>query len=218
MLATLAGSACEKPAPPPPAASWPPGTVLVMNGQPISAEEVDRIGSDFALLEPADSLLQLRRLALTNVIFPRIATATAHPGERAKMRELAESYRTALVAGTLPAGPLAGPLERDHKGHMLDVGLEIWSFGIEAEIDRWSPVIETVGTFQLARVKKREPGRTPASTELTIGAFDFPYVDVASRRKQVDEAIDHSHLVIVDESWREVVPAAWIYRMRGETP
>jgi hypothetical protein len=218
MIAAIAGGACEKPAAPAPAASWPAGTVLVMNGQPISAEEVDRIGADFAQVEPHDSLTQLRRLALTNVIFPRIAAATAYADRRAQMLSQAQSYREALAAGNLPSGPLAGPMEIEHKGGLLDIGMEIWHYALDAQIDRWSPVLETVGSFQIARVRKRWPGRTPALTQFVVGVFDFRYADTSHNRKAIEDAIDHSRLVIVDEAWREIVPTAWIYRMRGETP
>lgn len=218
MLAALVGSACGEAASPAPAPNWPAGTVLVMNGEPISAEEVDRIGSDFALLEPADALIQLRRLALTNVIFPRIAAASADPKRRAEMRSQAETYRAALVAGTLPTGPLAGPMETEHKGSLLDLGMEIWSFALQAEVDQWSPVLESAGSYQIARVKKRWPGRSPGLSRFLVGVYEFPYIDTTNRHKSIDAAIDRSRLVIVDEAWREVVPTVWVHRMRGETP
>jgi hypothetical protein len=217
LAATLTAAACAKSAPAAAAPSWPAGTVLAVDGVPISAEEVDRVGSAFASVEPNDSVSQLRRLALTNVIFPRIAAANANSKRRAEALALAESYRAALVDGTLPSGPLAGPMEVERTGKLLDIGLEVWSFALDAEIDRWSPVLETAGSFEVARVKKRTPGPSPGWTRFTVGLYDFPYVD-DDRRKAIDEAIDRSRLVIVDESWREVVPTAWIYRMRGGAP
>ena len=213
----LALGACTKAAPATVAPSWPAGTVLVLDGEPISAAEVDRVGSAFATVEPTDSLAQLRRLALTNVIFPRIAAATANAERRASARALAEEYRAALTAGTTAPAPLAGPGEVDHEGRMTEIGLEVWCFALDAEIGKWSPVLETVGAFQIARVKKRVDGPSPGWTQFKVGVYDFPYVD-GDRHKAVDEAIDRSRLVFVDESWREVVPTAWIYRMRGGTP
>jgi hypothetical protein len=218
IAATLTGSACERSTPATPAPSWPAGTVLALNGRPITAAEVDRVGSGFALMEPNDSLAQLRRLALTNVIIPRIAAADANPERRSEMGALAESYRAALVAGTMPPGPLAGPMEEERKGRLFALGLEVWNFALDAEIDRWSPVLETVGAYEIARVKKRMPGPSPGWTEFTVGVFDFPYVDGPDPRRAIDEAIDRSRLVFVDDSWREVVPAAWIYRLHAGTP
>jgi hypothetical protein len=218
-LVGLPSAACERSTPAaPPAHAWPAGTVLALNGEAILADEVDRAGGDFALIEPHDSLTHLRRLALTNVIFPRIAAASAEPARRAEMRALAESYRTALEAHTLPSGPLSGPMEVEKKGRLFELGMEVWHFAQDAEIDHWSPVLETVGAFQLARVKKRTSGRTPGMSEFTVGVFDFPYVDTANPRAAVDAAIDRSRLEFVDESWREAVPTAWVYRMRGGTP
>ena len=217
LVAGLTLGACAKQAPPAGAPSWPAGTVLALNGEPISAAEVDRIGSAFASLEPTDSLAQLRRLALTNVIFPRIAGATANAEQRARARKTADEYRAMLTGGTPAPAPLAGPGETDHEGRMLDIGLDIWIYALDAEIDQWSPVIETVGAFQIARVKKRVDGPSPAWTRFTVGVYDFPYVE-GDRHKAVDEAIDRSRLVFVDESWREFVPTAWIYRMRHGAP
>jgi hypothetical protein len=215
----LPSAACERSTPSKKSTrAWPTGTVLALNGEPILADDVDRAGGDFALVEPNDSLTHLRRLALTNVIFPRLATATADPAKRAEARATAERYRAALEAGTLPLGALVAPMEVEKKGGLSALGMEVWHYAQDAEIDRWSPVLETVGAFQVARLKKRITGRTPAMTDFTVGVFDFPYVDAGNPRVAIDAAIDRSRLEFVDESWREVVPTAWIYRMRGETP
>jgi hypothetical protein len=220
-LALMLAGACSNAAPPP-AQSWPAGTVLAINGEPVSADEVDNVGSLFAMVEPADSMARLRRLALTNVIIPERAARTIDAKRRAEMRARAESYREALLANGLPPasiiGPIAGPSEDERRGGPKEIGFAIWQFAQGAEIGAWSPVIESPGAFEIARVKKRTNAPTAGTLDITIGVLSFPYVDPANARAAIEEAIDRSRLVVVDESWREYVPTLWIHRMRGDTP
>lgn len=212
----LPWSACEKSPPPPP--SWPPGTVLVMNDEPIQPEEVDEIAGWFALLEPQDTPLQLRRLALTNFIFPRIAARGVDPMRRREMRDLAEACRRDAVAGTMPPGPLPGPMECEGTGAFVELGLLIWKAALDAEPGQWTPVLEDVGSYHFFRVKKREEGPLPSLMRFTIGTFDFPYLDPATGHAAVEVALDRSNLIILDENWREAVPAAWQYRLHARNP
>ena len=217
--AALVGSlalACDKPIPPPP--SWPPGTVLALNGIPISADDVDDVASWYARLQPEDSPAQLRRLALSNVIFPRLAARGLDPEFRTKMRALAEEYKLALDAGTLPPGPLTGPMEHERTGIYRELGLEAWSTALDAQPGRWSSVIETPGAFEIVRLKERGKQGAPIAIELTIAVFDFAWIDTSKARETIAAALDHSKLVFVDESWREFVPLAWQYRLQGESP
>jgi hypothetical protein len=216
-LALAPIGACSQSAPPP-APSWPPGTVLAINGEPVLADEVDSVASLFAMLEPADSMERLRRLALTNVIIPERAARTMDAKRRSEVRAAAESYRAGLVANELPLGPIAGPSEEERKGGPKEIGFEIWQFAQDAELDVWSPVIERPGVFEISRVTKRTNAPTPGTMTITVGVLSFPYVDPANPRQAVEDAIDRSRLVVVDESWREYVPTLWIHRMRGETP
>ncbi|MFN0009269.1 MAG: hypothetical protein ACKVXR_15300 [Planctomycetota bacterium] len=198
--------------------AYPPGTVLVVNDVPIRAEEVDSVGSNYALLEPQDSLLQLRRLALATTILPTIAAQGIDPEARTRARELAQSYRAALLAGELPPGPLAGPMEVERTGQFTDLGFLLWRNVLPLQPGAWSEIFESPGSFHLARVKSREEGSLPSLTRFTIGLFHFPYLKAETAHADTEAAIDGSHLSILDEAWRDAVPAKLRYRMNAENP
>ena len=209
----LGAGQCARPSAP--AAKWPPGTVLTLNGVPLTEAEIDQIGSGFALLEPQDSILQLRRLALSTVIFPGIAARDIDPNRREEALRMARAWKHDLESGTLPSGPLSGPMEVETRGTFPDLGFEVWRAALDAEPGRWSEVIESPGAFHLMRVKKREEGALPALVRFTIGAFHFPYLDPPTGRAAIEAALDRSHLTLLDESWREAVPPAWLYRLHA---
>ncbi len=216
------GGACAKAASSAPAdakpRTWPAGTVLVLNDVPIRADDVDSIASTFAVLEPQDTPVQLRRLALSNSTFPLIAAQGIDPARRAAAEQLARSYREALEKGDLPAGPLTGPMEIERGGIFKELGFEFWRAAIDLQPGVWSPVIETPGSFHILRVKSRKESSQPGRTRLTIGAFDFPYLDAATVRPDIEGALDRSRLTILDDSWRDAVPAALRYRFHVESP
>jgi hypothetical protein len=201
-----------------PGEAWPAGTVLVLNEVPIRAEEVDAVGSAFATLEPQDTLLQLRRLALTNSIFPRIAAMGIDPAGRKTVHELAVSYLAALRGGGLPPGPLTGPIENERSGIFKELGFEIWRTAIDLEPGRWSEILESPGSFHILRVKSRKEGSLASLTRLNIGAFDFPFIQAETARADIEAALDRARLTILDPDWRDAVPAAWRYRLHVENP
>jgi hypothetical protein len=222
LLAMLSLGACSKPAAPvAPAAqpkTWPAGTVLALNDVPIRAEDVDPIASAFAMVEPQDTPTQLRRLALATSIFPRIAATGIDPARRAAAEKLAQSYREALQLGDLPGGPLPGPMEIEREGVFKDVGFEFWRVAIDLPLGTWSPILETPGCFHILRVKSRKDSSHPGGTRLTIGAFDFPYLDAATAKSDIEAALDRSRLSILDDAWRDAVPALLRYRFHAESP
>lgn len=208
-------AACRQKEAPVPAPSWPAGTVLVMNGFPVGASEVDEAGSCMALIEPEDSLLQLRRIALAKLVFPHIAARGIAPEQREELQRLAADWRAAIENNSLPEGPLSGPMQVEKTGNYKQLGFEVWKKGLELEIGHWSPVIESAGSFHIIRVKDRSGDHAPGHSKLTIDTFDFPYLDPSTAREQIERALDRSTLKIVDPAWNEAVPTAWQYRMRG---
>ena len=217
-LVLLGAVACRKTEARATAPVYPAGTVLAVNDVPILAEEVDRLGSDYALLEPQDSLLQLRRLALANVILPTAAVQRIDPDARARARTLAESYRSSLLAGSLPEGPLTGPMETERSGQFTDLGFLIWRNALPLQPGTWSEIFESPGSFHLLRVKSREEGSLPSLTRFTIGLFHFPYLSAETAHTDTEAAIDRSQLHILDEAWRDAVPYALRHRMNAEKP
>ena len=192
--------------------------MLVLNDVPIRAEEVDEACAPFALLEPQDTPLQLRKLALTGTVFPRVAAASIDPARREEARALAESYRRALESGAMPAGPLAGPMEVERTGTFREIGIVLWHAALDLEPGRWSAVLETPGSFHVLRVKDRKDSSLASLTRLTIGAFDFPFVQAETAKADLEAALDRAHLTILDPEWRDAVPAAWRYRLHVNDP
>ena len=220
-------AACDR-APEPPratsleaaASAWPAGTVFVLDGVPVTAEQVDRDADLVALLEPQDSLLQLRRVALGRILFPRLAARGLDPATRERMRAQAEEWREALVADRLPGGPLAGPLPVERRGRLDAFGFELWREVLEAPIGVWSPVVEGLGAFHVFQVQERTAlertaGNLPALVEIRARVYDFPYLDPLRWRADVEAALDRAELTIVDPAWRDVIPTWWQHRMRG---
>ncbi len=192
--------------------------MLVLDEVPIRADEVDAVGSAIAILEPQDTPLELRHLALTMSIFPRIAARSIDPDARAGALAQAETYRRALEDGSLPAGPLSGPIEIERTGTFRELGLEIWRTAFDLEPGRWSAIFESPGAFHIVRVKSRKEASLASMTSLTIGAFDFPFVQLETAKADLEAALDRSRLTIVDPAWRDAVPAVWRYRLHVENP
>lgn len=220
----LALAACERAAPPTVAGSTtavgsqtlPAGTVLTLNGAPILVDEVDAIGSMVARVEVHSSLPNLRRIALTNVVFPRLAARQVAGAEkRESARRTAETWRAALERGETPAAPTIGPREAELSGGLLELGLETWNWMLDAPIGAWSEPIETTDGWRLARVLERSGGARPAEVRARVDVRSFPWDDSESFARAVEEHLDRSKLVFIDESWRDVVPTLWLRRLRG---
>jgi hypothetical protein len=198
--------------------AWPPGTVLALDDVPISADEVDAIANIVARIEPQDSTTHVRRIALTNVVFPRVAGQALGGANREKSRALALECKRYLDEGQTPPAPLGGPELQSLEGRFSRVGLEAWQYGMEAPIGRWSDPIETVGGYQLVRIDERTKADTARDTSMKVSIYFFPYVEAPEVRTAVNAALDSARLHYVDESWRDVVPTSWQYRLRGGTP
>ncbi len=198
------------------AAALPAGTVLTLNGTPIRADDVDAIGSIVARVEVQHTLPSLRRIALTNVVLPRTAARQLVGEEKyAAARALADTWHATLVRGGAQSAPLAGPPEEVLEGGLLQIGLEVWNWAIDAPLDAWSEPIETVGAWRLARVIERSAGLRPADVRLKVEVRTFVWDPAESFRKEVEDQLDRSKLVFVDETWRDVVPTLWQRRLRG---
>jgi hypothetical protein len=188
--------------------------VLALNGVPITQDDVDEVAGWYAMLEPQFALPHLRRLALSNVVFPKWAARTAEPDRRREAEATARTALEACRAGSPPAEPALRPSE----GNWRDIDLAIWRGVLDVAPGTWSEVIESPGCFHVARVDEQKPGRTPRETTFVLSVLDFPYLDATKGPAALDAAIDRSQLAFVDPAWRDVVPTLWQHRMHGETP
>lgn len=205
-------AACSEHAPPTPA--WPAGTVLAVNGQPISLEEVDEVAGWYAMLEPQFTLPQLRRLALANQVLPLAAARTREPERRVVARREAEETRALLASG----GELANRTPSTREGGWPGIGLAVWRTAMDMSNGTWSPVVESPGAFHVFSITDRPPARTPDSAKFTITVYDFGYLDPNQGAAALEQAVAHSRLTFVDETWRDFVPTELQYRFRGGTP
>jgi len=192
--------------------AWPAGTVLALDQRPIGAPEVDEAAGILAQLQPRDSFDQLRRLALTNIVLPRCAAQAIDPEGRLLAQKRASDAQRALAAG---GGPLMDPVAVERKGPMLQLGLELWNALLPLAPGEWTPVVETAGCFQVARLKEKGTARLPGQVELTAEVYDFPYIPAEDAHDRIQAQLDRSELVYVDESWRALVPTGWQYKLRG---
>lgn len=194
--------------------AWPAGTVLALGDRPIGAAEVDEAAGCIAQLQPRDSIDQLRRVALTNIVLPRCAAQAIDPEARSQAAKRAGELQRALAAHAEPQDPR--PEER--KGAMLDLGLELWSALMALEPGQWTPVVETAGCFQIAQLKAKGTAPLPGLVELTAEVYAFPYLPAEDAHDRIQAQLDRSRLVYVDESWRALVPIAWQHKLRGGSP
>jgi hypothetical protein len=196
-------------------ADWPADTVLALNGDPITLDEVDAAASIIARAENHHALPHLRRLALTNLVFPRLA-ARQLAGAQRRDAALAEAraWRAAQVAGAAP-GPLAEPQAELVQDGFDRAGLELWDWALDAEPGTWSEPIETCGVWRVARVLERGVGLRPLDVPLKVDVRTFPWDPAPSFRRDVEAHLDRARLEYVDEAWRDLVPTIWQRRLRG---
>jgi hypothetical protein len=216
VTALLAACAPDAPATPTPV-TWPAGTVLVLNQTPISADEVDEVASIVARLQPQRALPYLRRMALTNVVLPRAAAREAFGPGRQSALAVAEAWRAALERDATPPAPIATPEAQIAEGGYEAAGMEVWNWALDCPLGVWSEPIEAVGTWRLARVLERAPGRWPSDVVLKLDLRTFPWGDPQNLLQDVEHQLDHSKLTFVDEDWRDLVPTAWQRRLRGSS-
>lgn len=209
ILGGLFGSsaACSEPADAPEASSdWPAATILAVDDHPIEADEVDRVASWITLVEPKATPLHLRRLALTNTIFPtRAARVLSGDAWRAARSEAEQ------MLARLNAGEDVGP-HPAFAGSWQELGFESFGAALQSGPGRWSPVFETAGSFHIVQLVDTSED----ASVLEIVRIDFPYLS-PEEGAELEAAIDRTRLTIVDESWREAVPLSWVYRMQGES-
>jgi len=219
--ATATATACAEPHAPrgtelasaiAPVVPAPAGTALLVNGLPISEAEIEAAAHWSALTQPDAVPAQHVRSALTALVLPRAAIASQRAPARAAQRERCEAARALLLAGSADA-----PQPEQVRGGFDALGFELFSAARELEPGAWSEPIEFIGRFALVRLEEREPGPVPIADRLVASRLEFHYLPPETTRAELDAAIDASRLELAHERWRELVPIAWQYRMRGES-
>ena len=205
-------------APAAPAPAEDQGVVLRVEDQPIRASEVDRLAAMVGELYPQYTRAHRRRLALTNVLLPRAAAAAARPEERARARAAVRAAQTELDAFDDDPGwaeRLGGLAHRVEGPWDVVGGFDLWGHARALAPETWSEPLERVGSFDLVRLRSRQEAADPAAEVLELDVVRFPYLPPGTTAADVDALLDGARLEIVDPAWRELVPEALQYRMRG---
>lgn len=197
----------------PPAPEWPAGTVLAVDGHPITDDEVDLEAETFRLIEPHTTDDHLRRLALARVVIPRAVAREIGREQRAPARAHA-----ATQVELLRSGQGAPEEAAEVRGGPRQLGFTTWSRALELAPAEWSDPIEEPGYYRVVQLLEVEPAELPGDQILSVLAFDFPYLDTGGAN--LDQVLRDHRLTIVDPAWRTIVPE-WIQfamRAHGEAP
>ena len=188
----------------------PEGTVMTLDGQPITRAEVDALAELVAKVYPQYTRPHLRRLALLNKIFPLRALAERHAEARRASRALAEGALELAAGGEA----LGGSVEAE--GDWRDLGFELWSeLVVQApELATWTGPIEIPGRHLVVRIEERPPAGHPERDGWRVSILEFPYLPEDRRATTIDAALDDCALEILEPAWNEVVPEGWKHRMK----
>lgn len=192
------------------APTHPAGTVMLLDGAPVLAAEVDAVAAELEELQPTFSLPQRRRQALLSVVLPALHARAGNDEARAAALEQARSFRDEAVAATDDAS-----LPPVVETHWQLLGIDVWLAVHELEPGTWSEPLEVPGAFVVARMVDRDRTPKTAAETLRMRLEFFPWVPV---RANLAQDIRSAELEIVDPAWEDVVPASWRHAMRGGNP
>ena len=191
-----------------PTETWPSGTVLVVEGQPILDIEVDQDSTLIYHLALESTERDLRRKALATLTLPRAIGRVLAGDRRDEVEQEASAELARLVDGSQPMPDQTWR----RRGGYGDVGYAIWGTALETPAGSWTPLIEVDGAFVAAFVHQLYPYEIPAGTEVDVEVVEWPYVDGA-RDEVLESAKDELKLEIIDPEWRLIVPERTQYRM-----
>ncbi|MCB9915672.1 MAG: hypothetical protein H6828_11065 [Planctomycetes bacterium] len=194
----------------PPAPSWPAGTVLAVDGEPVRAEQVERHLEAMGRLDPAYAADYRRRWVLTEVVLPlAYGRARAEASAREAARRAAEAY---VAEGGQDA--VAGPPEPPLAGTWKTLGLDLWLEVQGLEPGQSTGVVELPGRFVVAELLARDGDAYGGRERFELRLHAFPYV---AEPAALATALLEADLVIVDPAWEELVPGFWKYHMQGDS-
>lgn len=214
-LLTLS-SGCSDPAPAPAEERvFPPGTVLVVEDQPILSSDVDRYVDAIGLIEPEFVLRDHRRKVLSNISIPLAAGAALDP----EAREVAFARAQSLLSAVRETGELPpdAPEPQVRTGTFKDVGLIPWAIASEMEPLTFSELHETPGAWSFFKLTatSEPPGGFVGGSQVTIVRYDVPYLPQDAVRGLVQTAVDGFQVEVIDPEWEPMVPPLYLYPTSG---
>jgi len=217
MVALAAFTGCSNSAPEEPAPrSYPEGTILVVDDQPILAADVDRFVGAVALIEPEFVLRDHRRKVLSNISIPLAAGAALDPTSREEAFTRAQALLSAFrETGEVPAD---APQPRVLSGTFKEIGLIPWALATEMEPLTISELHETPGAWSFFRLtaSSEAPGEFEGRSQVTILRYDVPYLPQDAVRGLLQTAMQGFKIEIVDPEWEPMVPPAFLYPSKGQ--
>lgn len=196
--------------------SYPEGTVLVVDDQPILAADVDRFVGAVALIEPEFVLRDHRRKVISNISIPLAAGAALDPSSRDEAFSRAQALLSAFrETGELPAD---APTPQVLSGTFKEVGLIPWAIATEMEPLKISELHETPGAWSFFRLtaSTEAPGEFEGRSQVTILRYDVPYLPQDAVRGLVQTAMQGFEIEIVDPAWEPMVPPAFLYPAKAQ--
>ena len=201
----------DAPAPEPPPAAFPEGTVLTVGGHPVTAADVDQYVDMVAMIEPEFVLRDHRRKVLNNITLPVAAGAALDP----QARDAAYRKAQRLLAAARETGDVPGdaPEPQILTGSFREVGMVSWSIAKDQEPMTFSELHETPGawTFFKLIATAAEPGEFEPTSQVTIVRYDLYYLPQEGVREFVQSALDGFEITIVDPEWEPIVPPLYLY-------
>ncbi|MEO0660506.1 MAG: hypothetical protein AAFZ87_03110 [Planctomycetota bacterium] len=208
------GAAAEGAEDPLAATPWPEGTVLVAEGQALTAEEVDAYVELISMVEPEFVETDHKRKAIANISIPILAARAILPEERLEAFALAQSYlSTARETGQFPPG--VEP--KFMSGTWADVGMVEWEAARKTLQGDFSGLVETPGGWTFLRVVEHEvaPGQPfEATTPVKVEVVTVPFIDTPDLRDLLESAIEQIQFEVIDPAWEPIVPPYYLHRKK----
>ncbi len=197
-------------APVPLPAGLPADTVMLVEGEPITASEIDAWVETYRLVEPAKTIHAQRRFILTNQILPRAVCRILEPELRLEARSKVERAREHLVANG--EANETYEVRRIHDDWISELGIDRWGIARDTEQDALSEVFEGPGYFTFVRrVASPDPEDWNVYTEATIEHVTEYYIEPEYMKEIVESALHQVRIEIVDPEWRRYLPSHYFY-------
>jgi hypothetical protein len=193
----------------PQAQDLPAGTVFLVEGVPITREDIDRWLPIYSMLEPAKSEHAIRRFIVTNYCLPVTVGALADPEARERARARLQATLDELQVGQ--EAPIEGPqVKRIHDTFKSEMGLDRWGVAKQTPQGEWSEVFETLGGFTAVRLLGAPEPWLPNS-EITIEHITEDYIPFEEARPFVTEALKSVRIQVIDPEWERYIPTLYLH-------
>ncbi len=192
------------------AASWPTGTVLVLNDVPVLEADVDLHTEALLDIKPSFSEIHRRRLVALHWALPMAYGHSLAGSAREEARRTGEAWLEARA--TEPPAPLVRR-EEDLVGNWDILGLDNWLIARDLEAGDSTGLVELPGRFAVIDLVARDGNKLPALEQFVLRIESFDYVEDPGA---LVLDLQQGNLEIVDPAWREIIPGIYKYKMQAQ--